>query len=151
MVFVTTVVQEPKVAVKVKVIVPDSDVAGVYVAVAGLLALVQVPAPPDQSPVAPPGPTLPPMAGEGWPWHIGLVNAGPAEAVGLGLTVIVFVLVTVQDPSVEVRVSVITPDSVALAVYLAVLALLALVHEPVPPLQSAEAPEVTLPPIAADC
>ena len=56
--------QLPPLVVNVNVILPDSEAPAVYVAVAGLLALVHVPAPPLQVPPVAPPPTLPPIAEE---------------------------------------------------------------------------------------
>ena len=76
-----TVPHEPPLVVKVKVIVPDSEAPAVYVAVAGLFAFVQVPAPPLHVPPVAPPPTEPPICADVPPWHIA-VNAAPAIAVG---------------------------------------------------------------------
>ena len=110
------VLHEPPLVVKVKVIVPDSEAPAVYVAVAGLLALVQVPAPPLQVPPVAPPDTEPPICAEVAPWHIA-DKAAPAFATGFGFTVIVLVAVVVpHEPPLVVKVKVIVPDSDAPAV-----------------------------------
>jgi hypothetical protein len=53
---------EPPLVVRVSVMLPDSEAPAVYVAVEGLLAFVQVPAPPDQVPPVALPPTEPPIA-----------------------------------------------------------------------------------------
>src|SRR6185312_5414507 len=79
-------------------------------------------------------------------------NAVPAFAAGFGFTVMVLVAVVVpQAPPLVVNVKVITPDSDAPALYVAVEGLLAFVHVPAPPLQVPPvAPPDTEPPICAD-
>src|SRR6185312_4557433 len=79
-------------------------------------------------------------------------NAVPAFAAGFGFTVMVLVAVVVpQAPPLVVNVKVITPDSDAPALYVAVEGLLAFVHVPAPPLQVPPvAPPPTDPTIAAD-
>lgn len=131
--------------------IPDSDALALYVAVEGLFAFVHVPAPPLHVPPVAPPPTEPPIAAEVPPWHIA-ANAPPAFAVGFAFTVIVLVVVAVpHEPPFVVSVKVIVPDSVPLAVYVAVAGLLALVHVPAPPLHVPPvAPPPTEPPIATD-
>jgi hypothetical protein len=121
MVFVTTAgLQDPPLAVSCKVIRPNalSFAPAVYLALAGLLALVQVPVPfrlVQTPPVAAP-PILPPIGTEVSPSHIS-AKAAPGFAVGPEVIVRVFVAVaTPQAPPVVVRVKVIVPVSAAPAV-----------------------------------
>ena len=113
--------QLPPLVVNVNMIEPVSAAPAVYVAFAGSPAFVHVPAPPDHVPPVAPPPTEPPIADEVPPWQIA-VNAEPAFAVGLGLTVIVIVLevaveVVEQDASEVKTTEIMSPDTIEDVVY----------------------------------